>query len=641
MSTKRNFELVAALGILSFLGGGVAWATGTVTSIDYKLTDGKSLIEITGDGTLAYTQQENAQDKQLVIDLSDTKLAKTASRKLDTSSFNGNVSLISPYQVDGSDGNPAARVVIQMRDSAVPQVSQAGNVIQVTIPGKGSASADARAPDAQADPSGIDSPPSTPAEAAATEPATATDPAAPPAPTEVAQQATDSSVVGPKDKLQQFIDHRETKRFTGKPINIELRDADLVDVFRFIGEASGFNIVMGDDVKGKITLSLKDVPWDQALDLILRSQQLGAERNNNILRVVSLANLTKEKRLELEAEAASQASTPRVTRIFPISYAKLSDLQAILTKFAASSVSASLASGANLNDSVLIQADERTNSIVVRDTPENVEKMRKLIEILDTQTPQIMIESKVVEATETNAHELTGALGATVNWKGHNDLTGSFDGGSLSGAVGTFVQGDGNNTFGFAPSFGFLKNGIVRLNSIIKLNEQETKARVISSPKLVVLNKEKASLVSGTPVLIPTPSTNSLTGQSVPSASVQQANLKLDVTPTVTNEGSVLMQLTLERDVVMKLAGGTDDNQVGIGNRSLDTKVLVQSGNTLVIGGIYSLDSTHGEGGFPFLRKIPIVGTLFGNNSNTLQRSELFIFITPRILNEREAGLGG
>lgn len=186
-----------------------------------------------------------------------------------------------------------------------------------------------------------------------------------------------------------------------------------------------------------------------------------------------------------------------------------------------------------------------------------------------------------------------------------------------------------------SPSLSFIP-GVSRLNALLNLGESENQVKVISSPKTVVINKEKASIVQGTPVLVPGTTTVAGVG-TVPTTTVQNANLSLNVKPTVTNDGGVLMDLTVTRDIPFQLSGGN----TAVANRNINTIVLVDSGATLVIGGIYTMTVTHSSSGFPVLRKIPILGALFGSDSDETDRSELFIFLTPRILNTKEAGLSG
>jgi type IV pilus assembly protein PilQ len=670
MWKKKSPLLFVSLGSIIPM---IVWAS-TVTSIDFKSSSNTSEIDIQADGPISFQKSENAGDKQIVLDLKDASLAKNASRNLDTSSFDSKVLLVSPYSV-GDVGN--SRVVIQLREMASANVTQSGNLLKITIPNSGKSTDNDSASSSSAAPT---------AAAATQESSTGSVPAAPPGsedapPTPAAgNEKTDSVKVqgqtleSPtsskntaslhdgdgthmKDKLDQFIDARETRRFTGSPITLKVRDADVTDVFRLIAESSGFNIVLGEEVKGKITMSVEGVPWDQALDVILHTQKLGAERNNNILRIVGLANLTAEKQAELSAKVASEASAPRVTRVFPISYAKLEDLVQILQKFSSvtGTTNAAIGAGASAGAATtVVQLDNRTNSIIVRDIPENIERVRKLIEILDTQTPQVLIESKIVEATESFSKTIGGSLGFG-NANSTSQFFSSFAGGdpidplfanatsapifasgsiasgtgSASGSSGGTVPG---GSFGVSPQLAFLPSNI-RLNALLNLAETESDIKIISAPRTVVLDKESASIVQSTPVQVP--ALTSTQNGPVSTSTIAQANLSLNVTPTITNEGSVIMQLNVSNDVPFPLAGGSQ----AVANRNITTRVLVESGSTLVMGGIYTVNTTKNSSGFPFLRNIPIIGALFGQEVNSDARTELFFFITPRILNLKEAGV--
>ena len=308
--------------LVAVLAGNALGAT-KITSIDFKANEAESVIELTGDGPLTIDKQENEADKQIVLEIKDSELVKGAERKLDTSSFNSPVSLISPYKVEGQES--VSRVVIQLREMKTATVSQDGNKVRVTLAGTGSS--DSGPP--------VDQVPGPEGETGAA--ASTSAPASAEAETASATPGSDSaeSSAGPplsptEQQLQNFVEAKTTKRFQGKPITIQVRDAELVDVFRLIGEASGFNIVVADDVVGRVTLSLTNVPWDQVLDVILSTKQLGAERTANILRIVTLQGLTIEKNNEIVARRATEASAPRITRIFPISYANPAELATIL-----------------------------------------------------------------------------------------------------------------------------------------------------------------------------------------------------------------------------------------------------------------------------------------------------------------------
>ena len=473
----------------------------------------------------------------------------------------------------------------------------------------------------------------------------------PPAPTPATPPSTpDTTVSGANGKLQSFVEAKESKKFTGKSITVQVKEAELGDVFRLVAEASGFNIIVGEDVKGKITLSLIDVPWDQALDVILHTKQLGAERNNNILRIVTLANLTQEKQAEISAKKASEATAPRITQIFPISYADIKELSKTLQQLGSSSSEPDFAGGGSSGGgsraqsaaaSQIIQVDERTNSIIVRDLPENIERMKKIVEMLDTQTPQVMIEAKIIEATEDFAKHINGSVGfAGVNFG--SSVAGNTAGSTLFGDTGVFKDGKemgaGSNSKGITSgimAMGKTVNfipGVQSLSALLNLGESESQLRILTSPKIVVQNKVAASVESSEPVLIEKASvSNGITTQT---KEVVSAKIGMQVTPTVTNNNNVILDLNIQR-------GYPSSDSQGVSDRTMKTKVVVESGVTLVLGGIYTVANAKQSSGFPFLRKIPIIGALFGSEQETNTRKEIFIFITPRILNEVESGLAG
>lgn len=595
----------------------------TITSIDFQGTKQPNTIEITASAPLQFEQRENVADKQIILDIHGAKLAKTASRRLDTSSFDSPISQISPYPV--KDQPDTVRVVIQMREFSPIEAKVDGNQIHLAVIGAASsANTVAKA---------IDQPPAAPG---------ASTPPAPP----VNDAPIITTQAAPSDRIGQFLASQDTKHFIGKPVTLQVRDVDLADIFRLIAEASGFNIVMGEDVKGRITLSLVDVPWDQALDVVLRTQHLGAERQGNILRVATLTALTNEKWQEMGAQAAQQAIEPRITRVFSISYANILDLAATISKF----VSPAAKDGGG-GPPAIVQTDNRTNSIIVRDTAENLDRVRKLVDVLDTQTPQVMIEAKIIEASEAFSKSVGGSLGISGSDASNGSITfGSFNGADpvdpMFGSPATFTNGmallptgsnptTGGGTLGLNPVFGILPG--LKLSALLNMNESESNAKLVSSPKTVVLNKQHASIVEGTPVALPaqilTPQGG---GPSSTGSQVVSANLSLSVTPTVTSDGSVIMDLNISRDDPQSVTGGQ-----GIATRNLQTTVLVDGGSTLVIGGIYTSQDQSGHSGFPFLSRIPIIGWLFGSDTGANNHNELFIFITPRILNVKESALNG
>ena len=262
-----------------------ATAATHINSIDYKIVGGQGEIKITGDAPLAYEKQDNSQDNQIVFEFKDTELQKPESRKLDASSFKGNVSLISPYQADG-----ASKVVVQLRQPGTADVSQSGNSLTIRV-------ADGSAPSTGQTTASEDPVPTVEGSPSADPVPTADTAANTPA-------AAASSTGSPKasDNLEAFTQNDQTQKFNGRPVTLQVRDADLVDVLNLIGDASGFNMLISDEITGKISLSLVDIPWDQALSVILASKRLAAERRGSVLRIVPLASLTAEKQAEMLAK---------------------------------------------------------------------------------------------------------------------------------------------------------------------------------------------------------------------------------------------------------------------------------------------------------------------------------------------------
>jgi type IV pilus assembly protein PilQ len=652
----------AYLAFLIILSGGFAslssFAAGPrVTSIEFKGTSDPSELNITTDGPVTVDKQVSTTDKQVVLNLPGATLSPGAKRSVDTSSFNGQVSLISPYQ--STSDQPGVKIVIQLRSNVEVAMTQDDKKIHLTIPN-------------QAAPASSD----------------AADPALPASNDSTTSANAKNKPPASQEEMDRMLKGIASKEFTGKPITLQVRDLDIRDVFNLIAETSGFNIVLAPDVQGTITLSLVDVPWDQALDVVMQTMKLGADRKGNVLRVLTLDGLAKEIDLQQKLKIATEAVEPRKTEIFPISYAKLTDLANTISKLigiettplsatpaqalsstpgaqttqgqpmigmpattapaAAAATPYPQGTGGNAaankyEPKVII--DDRTNSLIVWAIPSVMERIRKIIAVLDTQTPQILLEGKVVEASESFSRNIGGNLGLTnLGISGSVPYGASFVGSNLLSSPATLIAGlNGSSAGGSgAPSGGSFATSIIpfnqQINAVLNIGEAENKIKVISSPKEVVLNKQDAKIVQGTPVFIPTTGIGPA-GGVVSTGSVVNANLSLDVTPTVTGDGSVLMDLTLSRDTPEALVGASSAGQEGVATADLTTHVLVDSGSTLVLGGFFTSSDQHSNSGFPFLRDIPILGWLFSSDTKATTHDELFFFITPTIVNPKKSGV--
>ncbi len=413
----------------------------------------------------------------------------------------------------------------------------------------------------------------------------------------------------------------QVAHFTGEPISLELKDADIKDVLRTFAKITGLNVVVDPDVSGSVTVNLENVPWDQCLDIILRINRLGYSVENNVLRVARMERLTQEKAQAAAFRKESENAAPLRTVTKTLSYAKAAQVKQLLSS-----------QGFILSDRGSVIVDERSNMLIIRDASDRLEGIVNLIDSVDQPNKQVVIEARIIESTRTFARALgtiwgfTGnadaAHGTTTGWKFPNWMTvngqSSFGG---AGAATTNISGIGVLSFAFGDVL-----DAVNLDFTINAAENDGLVKIVSSPKVTAQNNEKAHIQSGFQLPVQTVANNTVTVQYV------DATLSLDVTPQITAEGTVLLDIDLKkRDPApgVNIAGGQN---VPITTRDAKTRVMVRDGGTTVIGGIYQASENDQRNGIPFLYKLPIIGPLFGNKSLVNQRVELLIFITPRII---------
>ncbi len=411
----------------------------------------------------------------------------------------------------------------------------------------------------------------------------------------------------------------EGKTFAGRKISLDFKDADIRSIFRLIADISKLNMIISDDVQGRVTIRLDDVPWDQAFAIILQTKGLWFERYGSIVRIAPADKLRQEKELAAAAARAARAAKPLDILFKPVSFAAAGTLIKQISSV--------------LSDRGSVDIDSRTNTLIIKDIRENLEKARRMVDILDTQTPQVSIEARIVEATTT----FTRSFG--IQWGGNYRMTAAT--GNPTGlffpnsvAVSPFALNFPVEA-GFINSTANIKlgsvNNIVDLDLSLALGEQQGHSKLISAPKVTVLDNSSATISAGSKIPFLTQTANA--GSNV---RFEQATTSLSVSPHITNDGSILMQITANRNEP-NFAQLVQGNPL-IDQRSATTEVLVKSGNTTVLGGIYSTQQAKSESRFPFLSKIPLLGALFKNYDNQRRRTELLIFVTPRIVgDEREA----
>ena len=437
------------------------------------------------------------------------------------------------------------------------------------------------------------------------------------------------------------------RKYHGQRISMDFKDADLTNVFRIIAEVSNLNIITADDVKGKVSLRLVNVPWDQALDIVLRSKSLGAAQDGNVLRIAPLSSLRKEEQERFDAqkqieqsrqEAMNRAAEVKATQeavfdTIPVSYGKASELLAKIKP---------LASKFGKLDS-----DDRTNVLIIRDLPQNIAEVKALVATLDTATPQVLIEARIVEVDTSFTRELGVQWGGTFlgdagRWK--YGLTGAQDssGGSIPGQPLDSTQrmfslsnlppanyainlpaaiGSGS---GGGINFGILRDNL-RLDLSLSALEASGKGKIISSPKIVTTDNKEATIEQGTQIPYSTVSASGTNTQFI------DATLSLKVTPHITPDGRVSMKLEAKNDSQGEVGA---DGKPAINKKKATTEVLIRDGETTVIGGILQINRSESRAGLPWLSKIPVLGYLFRKDVNQTRNRELLIFITPKILKQ-------
>lgn len=404
------------------------------------------------------------------------------------------------------------------------------------------------------------------------------------------------------------------RRYVGEPITFSLRDADLVETLRAFAVISGLNMVIQPGVGGTVTVQLEDVPWDQAFEQILKINDLGYELEGNVMRIAPTNVLQAEAVQRQQLEQARALSVPLLTVIKRLSYANANQVANLLR-----------AGGGVLSQRGSVIVDQRTNTLIIKELPAVMDTAIAVIENLDIAEPQVMIEARIVETRKN----FTRTLG--VDWSvdgiaspATGNPTGLVFPASVDGVGGVNLVTGGDNGF-IGLSLGTL-GGTFNVDIALQAAENEGLVNILSAPKVATLNNERAEIQSGFQIPIQTVSNNTVSVQFV------NATLRLSVTPQVTAEGTILMDINIQKrqpQFALQVQGAT---AAPIATQEARTRVIVRDGGTTVIGGIYEVTTDEGEDRVPGLANIPILGHLFKNHRRSDQNSELLIFITPRVM---------
>ena len=441
--------------------------------------------------------------------------------------------------------------------------------------------------------------------------------------------------VQPKADAEEADGEAEKEEYTGERLSLNFQSIEVRAVLQLLADFTGMNLVVSDTVGGNITLRLKNVPWDQALDIILTTKGLGMRKQGNVMLVAPAEEIAAREKQQLEAEQQIKELAPLRSESIQVNYAKASEVATLLKSEENSLISE--------RGSVTI--DGRTNKLLVRDTAENIEQVRDLVEELDVPVRQVLIESRVVLATDDFSHELGARFGVS---KGYDDDTlgdGTETGVSGDSASASTIAVDGGvptqpgrfnvdlPVTNLASSAGSIGLAIAKLplGTILDLElsaaQAEGRSETISTPRVITANQQEATIEQGAEIPY-----QEAAGDGATNVSFKKAVLSLNVTPQITPDDKIIMDLQVNKD--SPDFANSVQGQPPINTQSVQTRVLVANGETLVLGGVYERDKAKQLNRVPFFGDLPVLGHLFRSKFQQDNKSELLIFVTPKIVNE-------
>lgn len=423
--------------------------------------------------------------------------------------------------------------------------------------------------------------------------------------------------------------------YNGQKLSLNFQNIEVRSLLQVIADFTNFNIVTSDSVSGSVTLRLQDVPWDQALDIILQAKGLGLRKSGNVLWVAPKDEIAAKEKLDLESVVAVQNLEPLRTQAFQINYGKASDIAAGL-------VAAGSGPGQGVTPSRILSSrgsviyENRTNQLFVTDIPSKLEQVQQLIAKIDIAVRQVLIEARIVEASDSFGKSLGVKLGGGGTAAATADRPGlavgsSYVVGSAATTSGNFVNLPSTGALGSSSPGTFAVSifgaGADRfLNLEISALEADGKGKVVSSPRVVTADQIKALIEQGTELPYQVASSSGAT-----SIAFRKANLKLEVLPQITPEGNIILTLDVTKDTV----GQSTPAGFAIDTKHIQTQVLVENGGTVVIGGIFTEDQTESETKVPFFGDLPGLGVLFRNRAKSTTKREMLVFITPKVLSDK------
>ncbi|WP_313518082.1 type IV pilus secretin PilQ [Pseudomonas sp.] len=475
----------------------------------------------------------------------------------------------------------------------------------------------------------------------------------------LAYQTDNKLTISVKPLAKEEVEQRKSDRFTysGEKLSLNFQDIDVRSVLQLIADFTDLNLVASDTVQGSITLRLQNVPWDQALDLVLKTKGLDKRQIGNVLLVAPADEIAARERQELESQKQIAELAPLRRDLIQVNYAKASDIAKLFQ-----SVTSSEAGAASTPERGSITVDDRTNNIIAYQTQERLDELRRIVTQLDIPVRQVMIEARIVEANVDYDKALGVRWGGALsngNWTGYGQNgnigidedgaggCGPFAGGctlpTSSSSTGTgssdssspvpFVDlGVSNSTSGIG--IGFITNNVI-LDLQLSAMEATGNGEIVSQPKVVTSDKETARILKGAEVPYQEASSSGAT-----STSFKEAALSLEVTPQITPDNRVIMEVKVNKDAPDFTNAEASNGVPAINKNEVNAKVLVSDGETIVIGGVFSNTQSKSTEKVPFLGDLPYLGRLFRRDTVQDSKSELLVFLTPRIMNNQAVAVG-
>ena len=419
----------------------------------------------------------------------------------------------------------------------------------------------------------------------------------------------------------------EKSQYEGEPISLDFQDVPVLQVLQIIAKVNGFNLVTTDTVTGNVSISLTGVPWDQALDMILKIKGLDKRQEGNILLIAPSEELSQRETQKLQSDQQVAQLAPLASASITVNYAKAAELSQILK--------AEEGAGGILTDRGTVTVDSRTNTILVRDTQASIDEARRVIESLDIPVKQVLIESRMVTVRD-NVDEQLGVRWGFSDRQDDNGVSGSLSGAETIAGGNVPALGDRLNVnlpvASAAGSIGFqiasLADGTI-LDLELSALESENKGEIIASPRITVANQQEAYIEQGTEIPY-----SQATSSGATSVEFKKAVLSLKVTPHITPDNRIILDLIVTQDTRGETVQTATGDAVAIDTQEIKTQVLVENGETIVLGGIFQQVNSNDVSKVPLFGDLPVVGALFRNSSTVYQKRELLIFVTPKIVTE-------